>query len=213
MAQDYAASVQGAVIRVCRLAANGAPATGASASYVMQSFVRVSFTPEYEEGEEITQKAADGSICVQYKSPDTLKRVSLELAICNPDAELTEMLSGGTILTSAGQSAGYAAPVAGTDPNPNGCSLEVWSYAIQNGRRAPVNPYFRWLFPSVQVRPSGDRVIENDVMANTFEGFGDGNSMFATGPGGDWNFVSNRPYQYARAAAAPVGLTGYQAVP
>lgn len=212
MAQDYAASVQGAVIRVTRLAADGTLATGGSASYVMSSFIRVSFTPEYEEGDEFTEKAADGSVCITYKAPDTLKRVTLELAICNPDPEFTELLAGGTILSAAGNSVGYAAPLAGVDANPNGAALEVWSYAVQSGKRAATNPYWHWVFPYVKMRPGGDRVIENGMMANTFEGWGVGNTGFGDGPAAPtWPFVSDRPYQYARAAAIPAG-TGYQAV-
>ena len=210
MTQDYAASVQGAAVRVTRLNANGTLASGASASYVMSAFIRVSFTPEYESGDEVTEKAADGTVCVTFQAPDTLKRVTLEVAICNPDPEFTELLAGGTILSSAGKSVGWAAPVAGTDPNPNGAALEVWSYAVAGGKRDGTNPYWHWVFPYVKMRQSGDRVIENGLMANTFEGWGVGNSSFGDGPTGDWPFISDRPYQYARSTTAPTGLTGYQ---
>lgn len=287
MAQDYAASVQGVCIRASRLSASGAPATGPTASYVMSAFIRTSFTPEYEAGDEITEKAASGALCVSYKAPDTLKRVTMELAICEPDPELTEILSGGTILTGAttGQTAttvsteavagsttlalaanpgtgvftvdtaantesvtivgvtgtvapftatlagpttithaaavavtpvaasvGYAAPETGVDSNPNGCGLEVWSYAVQNGRRAAFNPYFRWVFPSVQLKPTGDRVVENGLMANVFSGFGVGNANFGTGPAKNWPYISSRAYQYARDAVAPTGVRGYVTV-
>lgn len=210
MAQSYAASVQGAAIRVTKLNSNGTTASGVSASYVLNSFIRVSFTPEYEEGEEITERSADGSVCVTFKSPDTLKRVNLELAICNPDPEFTAMVSGGDLLVDAGQSVGWASPLVGVDANPSGNALEVWSYAVANGTRAGVNPYFRWLFPYVQLRPTGERVVENGLMANTFEGFGVGNAAFGNGPQNDWTFVSDRAYAYARSATAPIGINGYQ---
>ncbi len=210
MAQSYAASVQGAAVRVTRLNSTGTTTSGVSASYVLNSFIRVSFTPEYEEGDEITEKTADGSVCVTYKAPDTLKRVTLEVAICNPDPEFTELISGGTLLTQSGQSVGWAAPLVGVDANPNGVALEVWSYAVANGTRAGTNPYFRWLFPYVQLRPTGERVIENGLMANTFEGYGVGNVAFGDGPQNDWTYVSDRPYAYVRSATAPVGLNGYQ---
>lgn len=213
MAQDYAASIAGVSIRVARLNQDGSLVTGPSASYVMSSFISVSFTPEYEEGDEFTQKDANGVVCTTFKAPDTLKRVTLEVAICNPDPEFTEMVAGGTILATGGNTVGYAAPEAGIDPNPNGAALDVWSKAIQNGKIAPVNPYYRWVFPYVVLRPSGDRVIENGIMAQTFEGWGLGNAAYAEGPTGDWAFpeVTDRPYAYARVATAPSG-NGYQAV-
>ena len=210
MAQSRAASVQGTAIRVTRLNSNGTTATGASASYVVNSFVRVSFTPEYEEGDEITEKNAAGEVCVTYKAPDTLKRVTMELAICEPDPEFTELIAGGSLLTAAGQSVGWAAPLTGVDATPNGTALEVWSYAVANGTRASVNPYFRWLFPFTQLRPTGERVIENGLLANTFEGYGVGNTGFGDGPQNDWLYTSDRAFAYAREATAPTGLNGYQ---
>lgn len=213
MAQDYAASVQGAVIRVTKLNSDGTLATGASSCYVTEAFMRVSFTPEYEAGDEVSEKNASGAICIAYKAPDTLKNVSIEVAICEPDPELTQLMVGGTLLTATGQTVGYAAPSVGIDGNPNGVALEVWSYAIQAGRRAPSNPFFRWVFPFVKLTPSGDRVIENGSLANAFSGTGLGNSGFGDGPGSDaWPYISDRPYQYARVPAAPVGQKGFVAV-
>ncbi len=217
MAQNYAASVQGVCIRVARLSATGAPVVGPLGSYVMSAFIRASFTPEYEEGERITEKNAQGGVCVDYKAPDTLQRVTLELAICNPDPELTEMLAGGTLLTDAEatpNNVGYAAPEAGVDSNPNGCSLEVWSNAVANSKRAAVNPYFHWIFPKVDLKPTGDRTFENGLLANVFSGTGTGNAEWLDGPGATataWPYpaVSGRPYAYARVAAAPTGVNGY----
>lgn len=213
MAQDYASSIAGAAIRVTSLNSDGSLATGASASYVLTSdLISVSFTPEYEEGDEFVQKGADGTVCTSFKAPDTLKRVTLEVAVCNPDPEFAHKLAGGELLTQGGQSVGYAAAQVGVDGNPNGVAIEVWSRAIQNGKPASNNPYWRWVFPYVVARPSGDRVIENGILANTYEGWGVGNAEFDDGPTGDWPFISDRAYQYARVATAPIGSKGYVAV-
>lgn len=214
MAQNYAASVQGVSIRVTRLNAAGAPVTGAAGAavaYVTTGFTRVAFTPEYEEGDEITEKNAAGAVCVTYKAPDTLKRVTLELAICEPDPEISELIAGGTLLNDGTNNVGYAAAQIGADANPNGVGLEVWSYAVSNGKRAATNPYFRWVFPYTQLRLTGDRTIENGLLATVFSGFGLGNANFGDGPAGDWPYTSDRAYQYARDTAAP-SSTGYVAV-
>jgi hypothetical protein len=193
--------------------------TGSLNSYTTSSFIRVSFTPEYEEGDEITEKRADGTICVSFKAPDTLKRVTMEIAICEPDPEFTALVSGGILLTrqetpaddSTIKSVGWASSQVGEDPSRDGVAVEVWSYAVQNGKRATVNPYFHWIFPYVKVRQSGDRVIENGLLANTFEGFGLGNELFGSGPDEEWEWpdVTDRPYAYARTDWAPVGLNGW----
>lgn len=217
--QDYAASVQGVAIRVTRLDAAGNLLTQPGDSYTTSAFLRTSFTPEYEEGDEIIEKSANGVICVSYKAPDTLKRITMELAICDPDPELTSLLSGGLLLrknfgsfaTTDNKSVGWAAPGVGDDPAGNGVAIEVWSFAVKDGKRATSLPYFYWVFPWVKLRQSGDRVIENGLLANTFEGYGLGNSTFSSGPDGRWEFpvATERPYAYAREDWAPTGLKGF----
>lgn len=285
--QNYAASVQGAAIRVTRLNADGTLGTGDLDSYTTSAFMRMSFTPEYEDGEEITEKAANGTVCVSYKAPDRLKRVTMEVAICEPDPELSALIAGGVLLTrnestatavsissatistgtatvntsaahglttgdvvtitglspEAGtlngivevtvsdtdtftftttatgtvtassatvtkrsdKSVGWAAPAIGDDPAGNGVAIEVWSFAVADGKRTATNPFFHWIFPYCRLRQSGDRVIENGMLANTFEGYGIGNTSFSDGPDGRWEFteVTDRPYAYARGTWSP----------
>ena len=217
--QDYAASVQGVSIRVTRLDSAGNLLTAAGDSYTTSAFMRVSFTPEYEEGDEIVEKSANGSVCVSYKAPDTMKRITMELAICEPDSELTALISGGLLLrknmgtfaSPDNQSIGWAAPSVGDDPTGNGVALEVWSFAVKDGRRAATLPYFYWVFPYAKLRQSGDRVIENGMLATTFEGWGLGNVLFSDGPDGRWEFpvATERSYSYARTTWAPTGLKGF----
>jgi hypothetical protein len=215
MAEDYAASVQGVAIRVTELNSTGGFNTTLG-SYTSKSFIRVSFTPEYEEGDEITEKNADGTVCVTFKAPDTLKRCTMEIAVCDPDPILSAMLSGGVVL--AGGTApdveplGWASAQVGEDPSGYGVAVEVWSRAIVDGKPANPNPYFHWVFPYVKTRLSGDRVIENGLLANTYEGFGVGNAEFKEGPDGTtatpntawrWPDVTDRPYMYARTDGFP----------
>jgi hypothetical protein len=152
---------------------------------------------------------------VTYKAPDTLKRITMELAICEPDAELSQLLSGGLLLRKnvdgVVKSVGWAAPGVGDDPAGNGVSIEAWSHAVKDGKRASVLPYFHWVFPYAKLRQSGDRVIENGMLATTFEGYGLGNRNFESGVDGRWEFpvAAERPYSYARTSWAPVGLKGF----
>ena len=217
--QEYAASIQGVSIRVTRLDASGNLLNGAGDSYTTSGFLRLSFTPEYEEGDEMTEKAADGTVCVTYKAPDTLKRITMELAICEPDPELTQLISGGLLLrknygTYASpdrKSIGWASPASGDDPAGNGVAIETWSFAIIDGKKAASRPYFHWVFPYARLRQSGDRVIENGMLATTFEGYGLGNSSFSDGLDERWEFpvATERPYSYARSTWAPTGRKGF----
>jgi hypothetical protein len=217
--QEYAASIQGVSIRVTRLDASGTLLNEPGDSYTTSAFMRLSFTPEYEEGDEITEKGANGAVCVTYKSPDTLKRITMELAICEPDTELTQLISGGLLLrknlgTYASpdrKSIGWSSPATGDDPAGNGVAIECWSHAIIDGKKASTYPYFHWVFPYAKLRLSGDRVIENGLLANTFEGYGLGNTEFSMGLDERWEYpvATERPYSYARAAWAPTGRKGF----
>jgi hypothetical protein len=213
--QEYAASIQGVSVRVTRLLADGSLADPSVAgnSYVTSGFMRLSFTPEYEEGDEITEKNANGVVCVTYKSPDTLKRITMELALCEPDAELTHLIGGGLLLsknlgtfaTPNRKSIGWAAPAVGDDPAGFGVAIECWSHAIKDGKKSATLPYFHWVFPYAKLRQSGDRVIENGMLATTFEGYGLGNILFGSGPDGRWEYpvAAERPYSYALTASYP----------
>jgi len=217
--QEYAASIQGVSIRVTRLDASGNLLNQPGDSYTTSAFMRLSFTPEYEEGDEITEKGANGAVCVTYKSPDTLKRITMELAICEPDPELTQLLSGGLLLrknlgTYASpdrKSVGWSSPAAGDDPAGNGVAIETWSHAIIDGKKASNLPYFHWVFPYAKLRLSGDRVIENGLLANSFQGYGLGNTAFSMGLDERWEFpvATERPYSYARSGWAPTGRKGF----
>lgn len=217
--QDYAASIQGVSVRVTRLDASGNLLNNPGDSYTTSAFMRLSFTPEYEDGDEITEKSANGTICVSYKAPDTLKRVTLELAICEPDPEMTELVSGGLLLrknmgTYASpdrKSVGWSSPGIGDDPSGYGVAIECWSFAVKDGKRAASLPYFHWVFPYCRMRQSGDRVIENGMLASTFEGYSIGNSAFSIGLDGRWEFptATARPYSYARTTWAPTGRKGF----
>ena len=217
--QEYAASIQGVAIRVTRLDASGNLLNGAGDSYTTSGFIRLSFTPEYEEGDEMTQKGADGTVCVTYKAPNTLKRITMELGICEPDPELTQLISGGLLLrknlgTYASpdrKSVGWSSPSTGDDPAGNGVAIETWSYAIIDGKKAASLPYFHWVFPYARLRISGDRVIENGMLATTFEGYGLGNPEFGLGLDERWEFpvAAERPYSYARTGWAPTGRKGF----
>lgn len=216
MAQDYAASVSGTHIRVSRLNPDGSIKTGANASYVTSAFLSLSMTPEYEDGDEFTSKAADGTVCASYKAADTLKRVSLEIAICNPDPEFTELISGGLLLAETGtpaNSLGWAAPEIGKDAmNGGAVAIEAWSRAIIDGKPAATNAFWHWLFPWSVMRPSGDRVLENGLLGVSFSGYSVGNELFGDGPAVPlWPYTSGRAFAYARTASVPSG-SGYQAV-
>lgn len=200
---NKASSIQATHIRVTRLGEDGKFLTDPSSGIVMSDFISLSFTPEYEDGDEFTQKNASGAPCATFKAPDTLKRVNISLAICNPDPEFSNLIAGGALL---GDGSGWAAPKIGEDPVPHGVAIEVWSKAIIDGKPASTDPYWHWVLPYAKMRESGERVLQNDILATEYEGWGVGNVGFASGPAEPlWPHPddTDRPYAYDRVEATP----------
>lgn len=213
MAQDYAASISGVMIRVSSLNADGTLVKGPSAAYQSTGFIQLTLTPEYEAGVEYTQKNASGQVAVTYRTDDVLKRVTLALGLTTPDPELVNLISGGVLLSAAGQSVGWAAEALGVNENPNGVALEIWTNAIVNGRPAITNPYWHWIIPFAKLHLNGNRVLQEGLTVTDFTGYGNGNSGFMAGPAAPtWPFQSDRAYAYARCATLPTGPTGFVTV-
>lgn len=201
---NKASSITADFIRVTKLGPDGKFLTGEDASYTMKSFISLSFTPEYEDGDEFTQKSAGGLICATFKAPDTLKRTNISLAICNPDPEFSHIIAGGVLLGENGE--GWAAPKVGEDPSPYGVAIEAWSKAIVDGKPDGELPVWHWILPYAKMRESGERVLQNDILATEFEGWGVGNIGFGSGPAEPlWPYpeATDRPYAYTRSTGLP----------
>ena len=175
--RDGASSVQGILLRITPLTVSGAKDTTKPVHWT-KGFISLSFSPEVTTGDEIETKAADGSVCVSWKADDSLKRININLSLCNIDPEALILLTGGQALVDATDKAiGYSsAPVGSTVGNP--VALEVWSYRNVGGKPG-LPPYWHWVFPYVKVRYDGEREFGNAALANTFTGQGVGNAVLA----------------------------------
>jgi len=204
MAYNGAGSLFALGMRFTKLAANGAPLVGADNAYQTDALVQMQFGLEYEEGDEIIQRNGAGRICLTYKAPDSLKRATISgLQFCTPDPNVLEFLIGGEVIEDgSGNPIGYRAPEVGSEPTPDGVSIELWTRAIIDGA---YSGYFRWVFPRVFVRPSGDWTASgSDPLVPEFEGFGTQNANWGDGPTNDWDYQSDRVWQYVQTADFPI---------
>lgn len=209
-ATDHANSFQAVAMRVTTLNANSTVFTGSGGSWITNQFISVGFTPTYQAGADAAQLAADGTLCADFKSPDVLRYAALSVAICNPEPELRNLMSGGETFSPGGASpvVGYGAPLHGVQATPNGVSLECWSRAVVNGKQASANPYWYWVFPYAQMWPTGETTLENGYPAIVFTGYAFGNSSWSAIDGA-WPWDTSRAYAFARAATTPTILNGF----
>jgi hypothetical protein len=217
-ARDGAASVQGEVVRITPLQLDGT-VDAARPVLTAEGFISASFSPEFEDGDEITEKAANGKICIQYKADDSMKGITFNISLCSPDPEAANILSGGKVLYTASPTTvvGYTSPAVGASVG-NPVCVELWSKAIVNGKPAATQPYWHWVFPYVRVRFDGSREFSNGALANEFSGNGLGNdALCAVGLGtatddfSSTNYAAalGNPFSYVRATDKPaLGWSG-----
>lgn len=209
--RDGASSVQGTKLRATRLHLDGSIDTDFPV-LVTNGFMTASFSSEYEEGDEINDKAADGSVCISWKADDSLKRLNFGLSLCSPDPEASALIAGGNLIRS-GTSAvvGYTSPPVGSVAD-NPVAIEIWSIANVGGKPAAGTPYWHWVFPYVKIRYDGDREFTNGALANAFTGLAYGNSaLVSTGLNPDnlnddfvtYKAALSNPFSYVRTTTMP----------
>jgi len=222
--RDGAASIQGDAVRITPLNVDGS-IDATRPVLTTNGFITASFGTEFEDGDEITEKAADGTICIQYKADDSLKGITFNLSLCTPDPEAAALIAGGKIICAAadivddasnvvvakGDVIGYSSPGVG-DTVGNPVAIEIWSKAIVKGKPAAGTPYWHWCFPYVRVRYEGDREFTNGALTNDYSGTGVGNeALVAAGlnpANTDDDFVTYKealvnPFSYVRSASKP----------
>lgn len=219
-------------MRATRVDACGAPVTGtATSSAVSEGFVSIGLTANYEDGTDYTTKTAAGKLCVSEIGARQLTRYSTEIAFCEVDPELFELVGGIRLVTNyAGTSVGFAID---RDPQGDNFALEVWT-KVPTDPDADCDPggsgnYLYWLLPFLGDGTLGDFTIEDGtatftIQANTKYGNG-----WGRGPATGYNVVtvdgigtagriaspgvlaSEHIYQRITSIAPPTGACGYSA--
>lgn len=109
---------------------------------------------------------------------------------------------------------GYAAPQVGVDPTPNGLAIEFWTNAISDGAATANLPYIHWLLPYTKLRQSNALgASASNPMLPTFEGYSLQSQNWGDGPLGDWDWPSDRVWQFVRVATMPDLTPGFFEVP
>lgn len=210
MANDCLPQVAACMVRVARLDSNGVPTPGANNLYTSDALTTFQFAWEVQAGDEITENNGCGVQVINFKAPDTLRRGNITIGIVTPDPQLSEMLSGGDVITS-GAAVGVSAPPLG-ELLENPISIEIWAKRIRSGHLDPVYPYARWVYPWVSnVRPD-DHTQDNSALKPQFIGQAFENTNWFNGPLNDWPVASDRVYQWLPVTTIPSANCGYQTI-
>lgn len=201
---DAPASILLERMRVCALDEDGSPLTSATAMYVTDAVVKITWSQAIEAGLEMVSRNGSGNLCVMRRTPDVVKWGEVAVDICAPDPELEWLMTGGNLLITGtnGATIGYQEPELGLDPVPFGVSIEGWSDTDENGQEATPNQLFHWLWPRVKLEKKDARTLEAGILANSFSGYGYQNAGWGTGPDADWTHDSSRWNQRVRVPSS-----------
>jgi hypothetical protein len=154
--------IKGRVLRVVALDDCGVPVSGAGSGVVVAAgFTQVQQSAEYETGTEFFERTADGSLCVNQKDPDILKRLNLTVDVCQVDPGMLSTISLVRLLTASESPTGTGFALAEGAPTGH-FSLEVWQRDA--GSDACADGETRWVYnawPHLVNPKIGDWTIAN----------------------------------------------------
>lgn len=162
MVAQCVSPIQARVARLIKLDVCGNPVTGAeSAVVVTNGFISIEPSPQYLDGEEHSQRRADGALCVYQKDPSELTRVDLTTNFCVLDPDAIVVITGERLLTTGdvtGTGVAY-----GEGPLTARHSLEVWQPVVGAGAcdASGAQQYVYWAFMNAGNAKVQDFTFEN----------------------------------------------------
>lgn len=150
---------------------------------VTNGFVSVGLSAEVEDGTEILQKKADGSLCVNERLASSFKRFTVEIEFCGVNPSLASKVSNAAPYEdAAGDIAGFT---IGEGEMRKKFALEMWTglsgAACAEGAEE-ASGYL--LLPFVQAGVPGDMTFdgENSVNFNLTGAYTKGGNAWGVGP-------------------------------
>src|SRR5215467_11736643 len=87
-------SIRGTVARFTKLDACGRAVVGAKSTLVTDGFISIGFSPQYQEGNEVTVTKANGEVCINDKAADSLTRFDVTISLCAVNPDILTLLGG-----------------------------------------------------------------------------------------------------------------------
>lgn len=183
-------------VRVTALDADGTVASGPNNSYVTDSPIHLSVTPEVKAGTSSEVVNGCGCVCVTRRTQDRLLRFDLELQLCAIEPALMSMLLGATVIEDDSDipvPKGIWWPNQGDCTNPTSVAVEAWSEAWEDdSQAASPNKYVYWLFPQAFFQVSNFDLADG-FMLPVVSGVTRANPAWLAGPYGDVDAGSAEP--------------------
>jgi hypothetical protein len=168
-------------IRVARIdECTDAAIPGASNGYVFNCFRSLELTSNIEDGEETILRNDCGKKCWQTKQCDDLTNMGVSFELLNPDYELTNLLTGATLINDGAENIGYFVQ-DGANCAP-WVSVELFEQ-VPDESCAAGHRYRRIVLPKARFRPVGNPTREGQLRVIGLEATTAAASIAAWGEG------------------------------
>jgi hypothetical protein len=197
-------------IRVARLEPNGVPDPGPNNLYVADTLISVTRNVNVRAGTLIELPDGCGGVCAAVQTPERVQSITLEIELCQHDAELLEMLLGGNIITVLTDTVGYLSPAY--NATPPDVSVEFWAQSVtESGQDLADNPYIQFGYPKVNWIAGAKTHDDTAITRYPLTGTVYTNTNFYNGPGNDWlEPFSTAPEGFQFVDALPATQCGYK---
>lgn len=191
-----------------------------TAFVVTDGWIEASVTAEYESGDEFIQKNANGDLCINERSPDALKRLSVDINWCVEDPDIISLVTGADLELDTPDTVGFRRK---TGTNESAFALEIWLKKAGGACGPTGQCYGYYLLPFLTGGTLGDLAFGNQVITFSTTAYTQANAGWGVGP---WNVIGSpaAPLDVAIAAdqiellrstcvAPPVSACGRQVIP
>lgn len=177
------AFVRGKTVRVTQLDECGVatPVTGMYA--VSDGFVTAALAGDWENGEEILVKNAHGDFCINERSKDILKRVTVTIDWCQVDPELVSLVTGYPAELQGTDTYGFRVQAGSLNVN---YAVELWTELPKGSCGVGEQCFGYVLIPFIEGGRFGDLTIENAAATFQTVGYANAGSGWDVGP---WDVV------------------------
>lgn len=190
MATKKLKSIKGRRMRITRVDDCGVPVVGAGSQIVTGGFVKVTWSAEYEKGQEYISKNAWGELEINEMDADVLKWMPVKIEFVEVDPDVADIIGGATPVVFSGDTIGVT---WGKASIATPFALEIWTKKAgsDNCTAGNVQEWGYFVAPFVKNgKLDGDMVIENGPLTFSL-------AAQAYGATDDWAFgpYGDRPFR------------------
>lgn len=188
------APVRGRRMRVTKVNECGVPIYGDCAQVVSKGFTSIEFSPQTDDGEEISVRNAGGELCVSEPACKTMTGIEVTANFCQVDTDIFALMTGEEpVVGPDGRGVGFD---IGDIPCNAGSGLEVWTGIHSQtacGEAGGAAQFGYLVLPWLSAGTLGDFTVEDGAITFSLTATAKSGSGWGVGPHAVQNDADGNP--------------------